>query len=85
MLTLFEIRRTCRISTIRTCVQATRAFAGIGAFTDATMNVSEDRRAAERFRGTYVSANTFKLVDRHPLVGRAFLPEDDQFDLCLRG
>ena len=58
--------------------QATREFAGIGAFTDATMNVSDDRRAAERFWGTYVSANTFKLLDRHPLVGRDFLPEDDQ-------
>ncbi|HEY7445291.1 MAG TPA: permease prefix domain 1-containing protein, partial [Vicinamibacterales bacterium] len=37
-----------------------RTFSGIGAFTDATMNVSDDRRAAERFRGSYVSANAFQ-------------------------
>jgi hypothetical protein len=31
-------------------------FAGIGAYNEATMNVSEDARAPERFLGAYVSA-----------------------------
>jgi putative ABC transport system permease protein len=55
-----------------------RSFTGIGAFTDATMNVSDDRRAAERFRGSYVSANTFRLLAQQPVTGRDFLPQDDR-------
>jgi putative ABC transport system permease protein len=55
-----------------------RTFSGIGAFTDATMNVSDDRRAAERFRGSYVSANAFQLLGRQPVAGRDFLPDDDR-------
>jgi putative ABC transport system permease protein len=54
------------------------AFAGIAAYVDATMNVSDDTWAPERFRGAYVSANTFHLLGRQPLLGRDFRPEDDR-------
>lgn len=42
------------------------------------MNVSEEALAPERFLGAYVSANTFGLLGRKPLLGRDFRPEDDQ-------
>jgi predicted permease len=58
--------------------RSARAFAGIAAYADATMNVSDDTRAPERFRGAYVSANTFGLLGRQPLLGRDFRPEDDR-------
>jgi putative ABC transport system permease protein len=54
------------------------AFGGIAAYTDGTMNVSDDSRAPERFRGAYVSANAFALLGRRPLLGTDFRPEQDQ-------
>jgi putative ABC transport system permease protein len=54
------------------------AFAGIAAYADATMNVSEDTRSPERLHGAYVSSNAFGLLGRQPLLGRDFRPEDDQ-------
>src|SRR5919201_2808760 len=58
--------------------RSARAFAGIAAYADAAMNVSDDTRAPERFRGAYVSASTFGLLGRRPLLGRDFRPEDDR-------
>lgn len=54
------------------------AFAGIAAYADATMNVSDDEQAAEGFSGAYVSANTFSVLGRQPLLGRDFGPDDDR-------
>lgn len=57
---------------------ATRTFSGLAAYNDATMNVSDEGRTPERFRGTYISANGFRLTGQKPLLGRDFLPEDDR-------
>ena len=57
---------------------ATKTFAGLGAYTGNTMNVSDEGRAPERYSGTYISANGFKLMGQSLLLGRDFLPEEDR-------
>ncbi len=56
----------------------THAFSGMAAFQGATMNVSDEGRAPERFAGPYISANAFRLIGEKPALGRDFLPEDDR-------
>jgi len=51
---------------------------GISVSIDAVMNLSDGGRPPERLRGTYISANTFGLLRSAPVVGRDFLPTDDQ-------
>jgi predicted permease len=58
--------------------RSTRAFAGIAAFQSATMNVSDDDIAPERFLGTYVSAQTFTLLRVKPVLGRDFSAEEQR-------
>jgi putative ABC transport system permease protein len=53
-------------------------FAGIAAYAGATMNVSDDIRAPERFSGAYVSGHAFGVLGRQPQLGRDFRPEDDR-------
>jgi putative ABC transport system permease protein len=55
-----------------------KSFSGIAAYTGGTMNVSDEGRAPERYIGASVSANLFTLVGESPMLGRAFLPEDDR-------
>src|SRR4051812_18685984 len=57
---------------------ATRTFSTLSAFTGATMNISEEGRTPERFRGNYTSANTFAAIGQAPMLGRDFRPEDDR-------
>ena len=54
------------------------AFVDIAGYADATMNLSDDTRSPERFRGAYVSVNAFGLLGRQPVVGRNFQDEDDR-------
>ena len=42
--------------------QGARAFEELGAWSGGAMNVSETGRLPERIRGTYISANTFRLL-----------------------
>jgi putative ABC transport system permease protein len=56
-------------------------FAGLAASASSsvgTMNVSEEGRPPERFRGSYISASAFDLLRSKPLIGRSFLAEDDR-------
>ena len=55
-----------------------RTFAGLAAFTQSTVTLSEDGRAAERTSSAYVSANAFQLLGDKPALGRDFVPADDQ-------
>src|SRR5207237_989268 len=52
--------------------------AGVAAFNGTTMNVSDEGRAPERYAGPYISGNAFKLIGQRTVLGRDFLPEDDQ-------
>ena len=57
---------------------ATRTFASLSAFSGATMNLSDEGRAPERFQGPYISANAFKAIGQAPILGRDFQPDDDR-------
>ena len=57
---------------------AQKSFAGVAAFNGTTMNVSDEGRAPERYAGPYISGNAFKLIGQRTVLGRDFLPEDDQ-------
>jgi predicted permease len=41
------------------------------------MNLSDEDRAPDRFRGAYVSANIFDLLRVKPMLGRGLLPDDE--------
>jgi len=41
-------------------------------------NVSDAGREPDRFTGAYISWDIFKAIGERPIVGRDFLPEDDQ-------
>ncbi len=55
-----------------------RTFEGLGAFQTGNINVADDNIAAERFLGSSISANTFKLLRVHPAIGRDFTADDDK-------
>jgi putative ABC transport system permease protein len=57
---------------------AVRTFDGISAFTEQTMNVSEEGRAPEQFRGAFISGNAFPLIGARPILGRDFRADDDR-------
>jgi putative ABC transport system permease protein len=58
--------------------RATTTFAGLSAYSGQTMNVSDEGRAPERFKGPYLSANAFTLIGQRPLLGRDFVADDDR-------
>ncbi len=49
-----------------------RGFEGLAAYLSMPVAVSDDGRAADRFDGTYLTANAFSLVRTAPVLGRAF-------------
>jgi predicted permease len=55
-----------------------RTFEGIGGYDEQTMNVSDEEHVAERFEGTFVSANAFALIGRGPVLGRGLQPDDER-------
>ncbi len=52
-------------------------FSGLSAFDDLALNFSAEGRT-ERIFGEMVSANFFEVVGVRPILGRAFLPEEDK-------
>jgi putative ABC transport system permease protein len=59
-------------------IAGTTAFEGLAASTGGTMNIGDASLPAERFRGAYITANTFSVLRVAPLVGRDFRPDDDR-------
>ena len=53
-------------------------FAGMGAFSAATLNISETGRPPERVSGLFVTANTFQILRQRPFLGRDFTPDEDR-------
>jgi putative ABC transport system permease protein len=58
--------------------EASRSFTGLALMQGASINVSDEGRAPEQFQGSFQSANMFQLIGVRPIIGRDFLPEDDQ-------
>ncbi len=57
---------------------ATHALSGLAASIDAPIIVADTDQAPQRLRGTYISANAFGVLRVTPLLGRSFLPSDEQ-------
>ena len=55
-----------------------RSFAGLAAYRDATMNISDDRALPEQARGTWLTANAFGVLRQQPLLGRDFAAGDER-------
>jgi predicted permease len=55
-----------------------RTFAGIAGFADDAMNISDTRAWPEQVRGARLTANAFEVLRQQPLLGRAFIAEDDR-------
>lgn len=56
---------------------AAKSFEGFGADSSGTMNLSDDRRPAERMRGSFISATSFRLLRAKPILGREFIAVDE--------
>jgi putative ABC transport system permease protein len=57
---------------------ATQTFTGLAAFSQSPMTLGDDGRAAETASAAFVSENTFRLLGERPVLGRDFVPDDDQ-------
>jgi putative ABC transport system permease protein len=57
---------------------AARSFDGLGAVLESTMNIADERGAAERLDGAFISANAFALIGERPIAGRSFVAADDR-------
>lgn len=57
-------------------------FEDLAGYYQGTVNLSGDDRP-ERYAGAFVSANFFDVLRQPPLMGRAFLPEEDRFGAPL--
>lgn len=55
-----------------------RSFEALAAFRNGTMNIADAEHLAERLNGAWMTANAFDTLGQPPLIGRGFLPEDDQ-------
>src|SRR5947208_4455710 len=55
---------------------ASRSFVGLAAYTGNNFNVSDEGRPPERFGGSFISANLFKLIGLQPIIVRDLGPED---------
>jgi predicted permease len=56
-----------------------RTFTGLAAYSNASMNISDDRGGLpEQARGAWLTANAFGVLGQPPLLGRDFGPEDER-------
>ncbi len=60
--------------------RSTTAFEGVAACSDTQLIVADERAAPDRFSGSYLSWDAFRLIGDRPMLGRDFLPEDDRPD-----
>ena len=56
----------------------TRAFDAFGAYSGTIANLSDEGQPPERYNGSFLSANTFGVLGMRPVIGRDFVPDDDQ-------
>jgi predicted permease len=55
-----------------------RAFSGLAAYAEASMNLGVEGHPADHLAGCFMSANAFSVLRERPIVGRDFRPEDDR-------
>jgi predicted permease len=57
---------------------ATRTFAGLAAYSDASFNISDDQALPEHVPGTRLTADAFRTLRQPLLLGRDFTPGDER-------
>jgi putative ABC transport system permease protein len=57
--------------------RSTTTITAFSALMDGTETLADEGRPAERVRSTFVSAGTFRLFGRSPIIGRDFREDDD--------
>ena len=67
---------TCRTPSSRTGAPRAAASPALAAYSNAPMNISDDRAAPEEASGTWLTVNTFGVLRQPPLLGRDFTPHD---------
>ncbi len=55
---------------------ASKTFSGLAGYSEAQLNISDDRSLPEQANGARVTANTFDLLRQPPLTGRGFVASD---------
>jgi predicted permease len=55
-----------------------KAFDGIGASKQVSANISDGTTSPAGYHGARITANTFAVLGQKPIVGRDFLPSDEQ-------
>jgi putative ABC transport system permease protein len=55
-----------------------RAFTGLTAYGDTSVNLAVEGQPADHLAGCFISANGFSALRDRPIVGRDFRPEDDR-------
>jgi putative ABC transport system permease protein len=55
----------------------TKTFSELAAYRGGNFTVTESGHPPERIQGVFVTANTFNLLGQQPLLGRTFVPGDD--------
>jgi putative ABC transport system permease protein len=58
--------------------QNARSFASLGAFSGAIITIGDKGLSPESLGGAYVSQQAFAILGEAPILGRGFLPDDDQ-------
>jgi len=58
--------------------EQSQTMAELSAYVGANINVSEEGKAPEQYRGSYISANLFRLIGERPVLGRGFTDADDR-------
>src|SRR5580765_3229147 len=58
--------------------EQSQTLAMLAGMVGANINVSEEGKTPEQYRGTYVSATMFPLIGERPVLGRGFTEADDQ-------
>ena len=66
------------IADFRDYASGATAFEALAANTSGVMNISGETQPAERFRGAFISANTFGLLRLTPLLGRDLQAGDER-------
>jgi putative ABC transport system permease protein len=58
--------------------EQTQTMALVAGMVGANINVSEEGKAPEQYRGSYISSTLFRIIGEKPVIGRGFTDDDDK-------
>ena len=69
---------TCLMPSFRNGAPGAASFAGVAAYVEGPMNISDDRALPEQARGTWLTANAFGVLEAAAASGRDFVAGDER-------